>query len=84
MLPEKVNDLYSTLRATIMNFKSPAFREYFLKKADDDFYGIELKTNGEKRPCAMKRYLEEQSELLDVLKRQTVIYNMFYDDKNRI
>jgi hypothetical protein len=83
MLPDGVSNLYSSLKSAIMQFKSPAYRGYFLKKAEDDFHGIELGPDGGRRPCAMKKYLEEQGELLDVLKRQAVIYNMFHDEKSR-
>lgn len=84
MLLEKVNDLYKELTSTIRQFKSLAFKDYFLKKAEEDFKSIKVKPNGEKRPCAMKAYLETQENLLDTLKRQTVIYNMYNDDTSRI
>lgn len=83
MLPS-VNNLYKALRSTISQFKSPAFRSYFLRKADHDFNNIELKPNGEEQAHGIEKYLKEQGELLYALRRQTVIYNMFYDEKSRI
>lgn len=84
MLPESVNNLYRKLRSTILEFRSPAFRSYFLRKAENQFNDIALSPDEEGRVCAMKKYLEEQGELLDVLNRQTVIYNMFYDEESQI
>lgn len=78
MVPDSVRSLYESLRSTISQFRSPAFRTYFLRKADEDFSGVALSEGG------MARYLEEQGELEDILKRQTVIYNMFHDEGSRI
>lgn len=84
MLPDSVGNLYKRLRSAIMQFRSPAFRRYFLRKAEEDLNGIELEPRGEEQGCGVRKYLEEQGELLEVLKRQTVIYNMFYDDRSQI
>lgn len=84
MLPESVNTLYGSLRSVIQRFKAPALRAYFLRKAESDFNGIERRADGERRTCGMKAYLETQGMLLDVLKRQTVIYNMFHDESSNI
>lgn len=83
MLPEQVSSLYEKLKTTINNFSSPAFRAYFLRKAQNDFDNTQM-ANGEQRVCAMKKYLSDQGELLDVLKRQTVIYNMFRDENSQV
>lgn len=84
MLPDSVNSLYRDLRDTILRFKSPAFGRYFLKKAEDDFNDVRLRAGSKEDSNAVKRYLAEQGELLDVLRRQTVIYNMFYDKTSGI
>ncbi|CCI73983.1 ECU09_1695 [Encephalitozoon cuniculi GB-M1] len=84
MLPESVSNLYKDLRSVACRFKSPAFGSYFLGKVEDDFKDIKLKSCDGKDERAIERYLEEQGKLLDVLKRQTDIYNMFYDDSSWI
>ncbi|KAG5860407.1 hypothetical protein KMI_01g00410 [Encephalitozoon hellem] len=84
MLPESVNSLYKSLKAVILQFKSPAFGSYFLKKARDEYDSINAKFCEGKDEKAIEKYLKEQGELLEILKRQTTIYNMFYDDSSAI
>ncbi|AFN83785.1 hypothetical protein EROM_091690 [Encephalitozoon romaleae SJ-2008] len=84
MLPESVNNLYKNLESVILQFKSPAFGSYFLKKAKDEYNDIYTRSCGKKDERAIERYLKDQEELLDILRRQTTIYNMFYDDSSGI
>ncbi|ADM12299.1 uncharacterized protein Eint_091710 [Encephalitozoon intestinalis ATCC 50506] len=84
MVPESVNNLYKDLESVILQFKSPAFGNYFLKKAKEEFDNISIQTSKQKDEGAIERYLKDQGELLDVLRRQTTIYNMFYDESSGI
>ncbi|KAH9410785.1 hypothetical protein HK407_11g16320 [Ordospora pajunii] len=84
MLPNSVVDIYNDLKKVAFGFKSPAFRAFFTTKADEDFNGIKYMKESKEKDSAVKKYLEEQGELRDVLKRQSIIYNMFYDDTSRI
>ncbi|KAM0672688.1 hypothetical protein CWI42_110120 [Ordospora colligata] len=84
MLPKSVVDVYNELKMVALGFKSPAFRAFFTTKAEEDFNGIKYMKESKEKDSAVKKYLEEQGELKDVLKRQSVIYNMFYDDASRI
>lgn len=81
---EKASELYKQLVQTVERFKSPAFRSYFLRKSKKDYDALRSEIRKGKYNCAIKKYMEEQGDLLDVMKRQTVIYNMFYDDKSNI
>lgn len=80
MLPI-VKQSFKDLLSVIQNFKSPAYKDFFKRKAVGDFN--EIKNNID-RKCKVTQYLENQKDLIDVLKRQTVIYNMFYDSKSEI
>eukprot|EP00866_Antonospora_locustae_P001904 jgi/Antlo1/1904/2387 len=84
MTLEQATDLYRKLVKTVKKFKSPAFRTYFLRKSHDDYKSLQSEIDEGKYECAIKKYMKEQSELLDAMKRQTVIYNMFYDEENNI
>ncbi|WUR02992.1 uncharacterized protein VNE69_03205 [Vairimorpha necatrix] len=84
MIPSNVKDIYKNLLQAIGQFKSPAYKSFFTRKVNEDFTELKNQINNGKKSCVVKKYLEEQGDFLDVLKRQTVIYNMFYDDKNQI
>lgn len=84
MLPSTVTDLYKSLVETVSQFKSPAYKSYFKRKVNEDFKDLWNLSNDGKKSCIVKKYIEKQNDLLDIMKRQTVIYNMFYDDKNQI
>lgn len=79
MTLEQAQSIYAQLVRVVKEFKSPAFQSYFLRKAHDDY-----KSLPKERSCAIKKYLEDQGDLLDLMKRQTVIYNMFYDKQSNI
>ncbi|TBU11368.1 protein transport protein Yif1 [Hamiltosporidium tvaerminnensis] len=73
--------LYANLLKIISKFKSQNFREYFSRKANEDFEFLQSELEKGKNTCAIKKYMEEQNNLMDVLKRQTKIYNL-YNDKD--
>ncbi|TBU08252.1 hypothetical protein CWI36_0163p0010, partial [Hamiltosporidium magnivora] len=71
--------LYANLLKIISRFKSQNFREYFSRKANEDFEFLQSELEKGKNTCAIKKYMEEQNNLMDVLKRQTKIYNLYND-----
>lgn len=84
MTLSEAKSLYRQLVDTVQKFKSPAFRYYFSKKANEDYYSLGKDLKKGKYNCVIKKYLEEQKDMLDIMKRQTVIYNMFYDKDSNI
>lgn len=84
MTIEKAVNLFNNLTKTINKFKSPGYKSYFLHKSVEDFGALTEELKKGRYSCVIKKYIEEQSELLDILKRQTVIYNMYRDDNNTL
>ncbi|RVD91754.1 hypothetical protein TUBRATIS_17780 [Tubulinosema ratisbonensis] len=76
---EEARSVYSTLIDVVKSFKSPAIKSFFLRKADEDFSELNKKITEGKFTCVIKPYLTKQKDLIDVLKRQSVVYNMYFD-----
>lgn len=80
----KATTLYESLKKTIQEFKSPAFRTFFKEKAQDDYKKLINDIDHGKYSCVLEKYIKEQSDLKEVLKRQSYIYNMNYDQGSNI
>ncbi len=72
-----VKKLYKRIVKTAGEFKDRNFREYFTRIAKSDFESF-LKPAGEVEAEKVAQLLKSQKENLGVLKRQTVIHNMYY------
>lgn len=84
MLPSTAVEIYNSLLKTVGEFKSPAYRNFFTRKANEDFKNLKDVSNDGKKVCVVEKYIEAQRDLIDIMKRQSLIYNMFYDDKSGI
>ncbi|EOB13603.1 hypothetical protein NBO_65g0007 [Nosema bombycis CQ1] len=84
MIPSKAVEIYNSLLEIVKEFKSPAYKNFFIRKANEDFSTLKNVSENGKKSCVVDKYIEEQKDLIDVMKRQTVIYNMFYDEKSGI
>ena len=85
MSVERAENLYKRLIETVKAFKSPAFRQYFLRTARSDYNAMKKEAkNGRDSVSAIKNYIDTQKGTLETMKRQTAIYNMFYDDSSNI
>lgn len=81
---KEATDLYHSVIKYAGKFKSPAYNAYFRAKARDDYDKLVLDIDNGKYKCVLKKYIDETSGLKDVLKRQSVIYNMNYDRNSNI
>lgn len=81
---QQATNIYNTLLKTIQQFQSPVFQNYFEKKARDDYTTLIGKIDEGKYKCVLPKYIEEQKNLNDTLKRQSQIYNMYYDRTSNI
>ncbi|KCZ77716.1 hypothetical protein H311_01270 [Anncaliia algerae PRA109] len=81
---EEAKSIFNSLVEVIKTFKSPTYKSFFLKKADEDFNELHRQIQNGKNKCVINPYINKQKDLLDVLKRQTVIYNMYYDENSNI
>lgn len=84
MLPSTAVEIYNSLLKAVGEFKSPAYRNFFTRKANEDFKTLKSQSNDGKKVCVVEKYIDTQRDLIDVMKRQTLIYNMFYDEKSGI
>lgn len=81
---EEAKSVYCSLVEVIKSFKSPAIKSFFLRKADEDFTELNSKIKEGKFSCVIKPFVSKQKDLIDVLKRQSVVYNMYFDKNSNI
>lgn len=76
---EKAKDIYSTLLNTASKFLSPSLKQFFIRKANNDFHKIKGQS-----PEAIEKYFKEQKEANESLNRAVSIYNTYYDKSSTI
>jgi hypothetical protein len=76
MSSSQVRNLYKQIVSTASSFRDTNFREYFVRVAQDDFKAFE----SAKGKVNEADFVAKQLENLEVLKRQSVIQNMYYSD----
>eukprot|EP00766_Chilomastix_caulleryi_P000348 gnl/Chilomastix_caulleri/1333.p1 GENE.gnl/Chilomastix_caulleri/1333~~gnl/Chilomastix_caulleri/1333.p1 ORF type:complete len:95 (+),score=11.11 gnl/Chilomastix_caulleri/1333:103-387(+) len=62
------------------SFKNEGIREYFTQHITDDYELIQNVEDKQER----EQLIDQMRDLRDVLKKQSTISNMFYDDAKRI
>lgn len=81
---KEATDIYHKLIKYANKFKSPAYNAYFQSKAKEDYNKLILDIDNGRYKCVLKNYIDENKNLKDVLKRQSIVYNMNYDKRSNI
>ncbi|CBZ50437.1 conserved hypothetical protein [Neospora caninum Liverpool] len=76
----ELNSLYQRVRDAAGKFKSPMFREYFIRRADEDFRSMQerLSSASAEEVEQFKKRMEAHCALLH---RQTVVANLYHTDQ---
>lgn len=76
----KATALFNALKSAASNFNSPLYKSYFTQLSIDNYNNLMDNIDKGKFKCVLGKYIKSNEELLDTLKRQSVIYNMYRDN----
>lgn len=76
---QKAAQVHSSLIKTASKFLSPSIRQYFIRKANNDFESVKKLPDND-----IKNYLSEQKDLTGSLERVVGIYNMYRDESSTL
>lgn len=79
---EKANNMYNKLLGVAGGFISPSIKDFFVRKANNDYNALKERCNLDKKTLDM--YVEKQNELLKSLTRTVGIYNMYNDGSSTL
>ena len=73
MISNQIRGLYRDILRASHSLKDKNFREYFVRIARDDFRVV-------RNSAEEKDFIKQQIENLEVMKRQSIVQNMYYTE----
>ncbi|PHJ24154.1 hypothetical protein CSUI_001993 [Cystoisospora suis] len=85
-LSRDMENLYQEVQAAANRFKSPMYKQYFTRRADEDFAKIREKMTGKRRQSFsslledVENFKERMQKHRDLLNRQATVGNLYHTD----